>query len=76
MKDEVGALLEVQADDLRIYGLEDRLNALAPRLAALEGDRKRAEEALGGYVGDVAPVRTSNPPASTTARGTRPTPPR
>ena len=47
MKDEVGALLEVQADDLRIYGLEDRLNALAPRLAALEGDRKRAEEALG-----------------------------
>ncbi len=46
MKDEVGALLEVQADDLRIYGLEDRLNALAPRLAALETDRTRAEEAL------------------------------
>lgn len=46
MKDEVGTLLEVQADDLRIYGLEDRLNALAPRLAALEKDRKRAEEAL------------------------------
>lgn len=46
MKDEVGALLEVQADDLRIYGLEDRLNALAPRLAALEKDRKRAEDAL------------------------------
>ena len=46
MKDEVGALLEVQADDLRIYGLEDRLNALAPRLAALEKDRNRAEEAL------------------------------
>ena len=46
MKDEVGALLEVQTDDLRIYGLEDRLNELAPRLAALEGDRKRAEDAL------------------------------
>lgn len=46
MKDEVGALLEVQADDLRIYGLEDKLEALAPRLAALEKDRKRAEEAL------------------------------
>lgn len=46
MKDDVGALLEVQADDLRIYGLEDRLSALAPRLAALEKDRKRAEDAL------------------------------
>ena len=46
MKDEVGSLLEVQADDLRIYGLEDRLNALAPRLQALEKDRTRAEEAL------------------------------
>lgn len=46
MKDEVGALLEVQADDLRIYALEDRLNALAPRLAILEKDRGRAEEAL------------------------------
>lgn len=46
MKDEVGALLEVQADDMRIYGLEDRLNELAPRLAALEKDRKRAEDAL------------------------------
>lgn len=46
MKEEVGALLEVQADDLRIYGLEDRLDALAPRLATLEKDRKRAEDAL------------------------------
>jgi predicted nucleic acid-binding Zn-ribbon protein len=46
VKDDVGALLEVQADDLRIYGLEDRLSALAPRLAALETDRKRAEDAL------------------------------
>lgn len=46
MKDDVGALLEVQADDLRIYGLEDRLSALAPRLAALEKDRMRAQEAL------------------------------
>ena len=47
MKDEVGALLQVQAEDLRIYGLEDRLNALAPRLASLEQERKRAEDALG-----------------------------
>jgi predicted nucleic acid-binding Zn-ribbon protein len=43
---EVTALLEVQADDLRVYGIEDRLRALAPRLATLEQDRKRAEEAL------------------------------
>lgn len=43
---EVAALLEVQADDLRVYGIEDRLGALAPRLAALEKERKRAEEAL------------------------------
>jgi len=43
---DVAALLEVQADDLRAYSIEDRLNALAPRLAALEKDRKRAEDAL------------------------------
>lgn len=43
---DVVALLEVQDDDIRVYGIEDRLNALAPRLAALEQDRKRAEEAL------------------------------
>jgi len=43
---EVTALLDVQAEDLRAYGIEDRLKALAPRLAALEQDRKRAEEAL------------------------------
>ena len=54
MKDDVGALLEVQADDLRIYGLEDRLSALAPRLAALEKDRKRAEEALAQTTQQVA----------------------
>ena len=46
MKPDVGALLEVQADDLRIYGIEDRLEALTPRLSALEKDRKRAEESL------------------------------
>ena len=47
MNPDVAALLEVQADDLRAYGIEDRLSALAPRLAALEKDRKRAEDALG-----------------------------
>jgi len=44
---DVAALLDVQADDLRIYGIEDRLHALTPRMAALEKDRVRAEDALG-----------------------------
>ena len=46
MNPDVAALLEVQADDLRMYGIEDRLQALAPRLASLEQDRRRAEDAL------------------------------
>ena len=45
MKPEVAALLEVQNEDLRSYEIEDKLGALAPRLAALEQDRKRAAEA-------------------------------
>jgi predicted nucleic acid-binding Zn-ribbon protein len=45
VKPDVAALLEVQADDLKTYGIEDRLNALAPRLAALEKERQRAVEA-------------------------------
>lgn len=46
MNHDVNALLQVQDDDLRIYGIEERLGALVPRLAALETDRKRAEDAL------------------------------
>ena len=46
MKPDVAALLDVQADDIKLYGIEDRLNALAPRLAALEHDRKKAIDAL------------------------------
>ena len=46
MKSDVAALLEVQADDLRVYGIEDRLNALAPRLEVLEKDRRRAHESV------------------------------
>ena len=45
MNPDVAALLEVQADDLRTYGIEDQLGALGPRLAALETERKRAEDA-------------------------------
>ena len=46
MNPDVAALLEVQADDLRTYGIEDRLSALAPRLATLEEDKRRAEAAV------------------------------
>ena len=43
---DVVILLDVQQDDAVIFGLEDQLAALAPRMAALEADTKRAEEAL------------------------------
>ena len=46
MTPEVAALLEVQSEDLKTYGIEDRLSALVPRLNSLEQDRKRAGEAL------------------------------
>lgn len=46
MKPDVAALLQVQTEDVRSYGIEDRLSALAPRLAALEADRLRAVDVL------------------------------
>ncbi|MDE3127082.1 MAG: hypothetical protein KGL38_03695 [Gemmatimonadota bacterium] len=46
MHQEVEVLLEVQRDDAAIFELEDKLAALAPRMAALEADTKRAERAL------------------------------
>ena len=46
MHPDVAALLDVQAHDLRAYSLEDRLQALGPRLATLEQERKRAVDAL------------------------------
>ncbi len=39
MHPDVKSLLAVQADDIELYQLEDRLAALAPRLAALEKER-------------------------------------
>ncbi len=54
VKPEVAALLAVQSDDLRTYGIEDRLEALAPRLATLEKDRQRAVEALSQLQQQVA----------------------
>ncbi|HVA56829.1 MAG TPA: hypothetical protein VNF92_02990 [Gemmatimonadaceae bacterium] len=46
MHQDVVILLEVQQQDAAIFQLEDRLAALAPRLAALEADTQRAEHAL------------------------------
>jgi hypothetical protein len=46
VKPDVAALLQVQTEDLRSYGIEDRLSLLAPRLASLEADRLRAVDAL------------------------------
>jgi predicted nucleic acid-binding Zn-ribbon protein len=46
VKADVAALLQVQAEDIRTYSIEDRLGALAPRLAALEADRLKRVDLL------------------------------
>jgi predicted nucleic acid-binding Zn-ribbon protein len=46
MHPDVTALLAVQHDDLAIYALEARLAALAPRVAALEKERRQVSSAL------------------------------
>ena len=46
MHPDVQSLLAVQADDLELYQLEDRLAALAPRLAALEKERGKVASQL------------------------------
>lgn len=46
MHPDVQSLLAVQREDLEIYTLEERLAALAPRLAALEKERVRAGQEL------------------------------
>ena len=46
MTPDVQSLLAVQREDLEIYGLEERLAALAPRLAALEKEHVRASQEL------------------------------
>ena len=47
MNADVAALLALQADDLVIHGLEQRLAALEPRLRELDRQRKAAEDSLG-----------------------------
>jgi len=43
---DVSALLAVQAEDIEIHELENRLSALAPRIDAMEKDKERAAVAL------------------------------
>lgn len=46
MHPDVAALLAVQADDIEIHGLEERLAALMPRLDAIVKEQERAASAL------------------------------
>lgn len=46
MHPDVQSLLAVQRDDLVLYALEDRMAALAPRLAALERERGKVSSQL------------------------------
>ena len=46
MHPDVAALLAVQTDDIEIHGLEERLEALMPRLNAMARDQERAAAAL------------------------------
>lgn len=46
MHPDVAALLAVQADDIEIHGLEERLAALMPRLDAIVKEQERAATAL------------------------------
>jgi predicted nucleic acid-binding Zn-ribbon protein len=43
---DVAALLAVQTDDIEIHGLEERLEALMPRLQTMAKDQERASVAL------------------------------
>lgn len=43
---DVAALLELQSDDAQVYAVEQQLDALAPRLRALEAEQAREEQAL------------------------------
>jgi uncharacterized protein len=54
MHPDVQSLLTVQRDDLVLYALEDRLAALAPRLAALERERGKVSSQLDAARAEVA----------------------
>ncbi|MGH7664411.1 MAG: zinc ribbon domain-containing protein [Gemmatimonadaceae bacterium] len=54
MHADVEALLAVQADDVVIYGMEDRLDAIEPRLRELDRERDELDAKLAGARGAVA----------------------
>jgi predicted nucleic acid-binding Zn-ribbon protein len=58
MHPDVKALLAVQVDDIELYELEDRLAALAPRLAALEKERGKVAAQLDRARASIAAEET------------------
>ena len=65
MHPDVQSLLTVQADDLELYQLEDRLAALAPRLAALEKERGKVAGQLDRALASIAAEESRHREAST-----------
>ena len=64
MHPDVQSLLAVQADDLELYLLEDRLALLAPRLAALERERGKVAGQLDRARASIAAEESKHREAS------------
>ncbi|MDB4892969.1 MAG: hypothetical protein JWL61_4824 [Gemmatimonadetes bacterium] len=58
MHPDVQSLLAVQVDDVELYGLEDRLASLAPRIAALEKERGKVAGQLDRARASIAAEET------------------
>jgi hypothetical protein len=58
MHPDVQSLLAVQVDDIELYGLEDRLASLAPRIAALEKERGKVAGQLDRARASIAAEET------------------
>lgn len=71
MHPDVQALLAVQADDLELYNLEDRLTALAPRLAALERERGKVAGQLDKARASIAAEEARHREAATHVEANR-----
>src|SRR3954471_13085219 len=65
MHPDIKSLLAVQADDIELYQLEDRLAALAPRLAALEKERGKVAGQLERLHASIAAEESRHREAST-----------
>jgi uncharacterized protein len=58
MHPDVQFLLAVQVDDIELYGLEDKLASLAPRIAALEKERGKVASQLDRARASIASEET------------------